>query len=457
MPTGRQLVLDALACKPVPRTPWVPFVGVHGGLLLGLSADDYLKQPAKIAEALVLAHKKYQADGLPVMFDLQIEAEILGCALHWAKDVPPSVTSHPLADPKTPLASLPAFSLTKGRMPQALEATRLTRKALPDTALYGLICGPFTLASHLVGSEIFVQMFDEPDHVAEILELCTAICITTSEAYLAAGADIVAVVDPMTSQVSPKHFKAFVTPYVNRVFDAIRAKGGKSSMFVCGDATRNLPNLIDTTCDNVSIDENIALPKLRDLAVAKGKSFGGNLKLTVVFLLGKPGDVKLDAIRALDEAGDAKGFILAPGCDLPYDTPVENLAAVAAMLDPYQREIARTTAKGTLEVTIPTLPSYADQREVVTVDVVTLDSAGCAPCQYMMNAAFAATARFGKKVRVIEHKVKNHAGIGMMCALKVANIPTICIDGEIRFVSIIPDHATIAAAVTDALVKKGLT
>jgi len=454
MPTGRQLVLDAMSCKPVSRTPWVPFVGCHGGKMLGLSAEEYLKSPAKVVEALVMAQQKYQADGLPVIFDLQIEAEILGCKLHWAKDVPPSVVSHPLTS--AGLETLPAFGVDKGRMPQALQATAAVRKALPDTAIYGLICGPFTLASHLIGSEIFVQMFDDPERVGGILDHCTKIAIQVSEAYLAAGADVVAVVDPMTSQVSPKHFKAFVTPYLDRVFNAIRAKGGKSSLFVCGDATRNLPNMCDTTCDNLSIDENIALPKLRDLAVAKGKSFGGNMKLTVVFLLGKPGDVKLDAIRCLDEAAGAPGFILAPGCDLPYDTPVSNLEAVAPMLDPYQRDVARTTAKGTLEVKIPQLPDYATQKDVVTVDVVTLDSAGCAPCQYMMNAANAAVAQFGAKVKVIEHKVKNHEGIGMMCALKVANIPTICIDGQIRFVSIIPDGPTISAAVKDALLAKKL-
>jgi MtaA/CmuA family methyltransferase len=454
MPTGRQLVLDALACKPVPRIPWVPFVGVHGGKMLGIPADVYLKSPATVVEALRQAQVTYQADGLPVMFDLQIEAEMLGCQLHWAKDVPPSVVSHPLTT--AGLDTLPAFDLTAGRMPQALEATRLARTALPDTALYGLLCGPFTLASHLIGSDIFVQMFDDPERIDGILTRCADIAITVAQAYLDAGADVIAVVDPMTSQVSPKHFKAFVTPHLNRIFDAIRTKGGKSSLFVCGDATRNLPNMVDTTCDNLSIDENIALPKLRDLAVAKGKSFGGNMKLTVVMLLGKPGDVKLDAIRCLDEAGDAKGFILAPGCDLPYDTPVANLEAVAPMLDPYQRDIARTTAKGTLEVTIPTLPDYAGTTDVVTVDVITLDSAGCAPCQYMMNAAHAATAQFGAKVRVIEHKVKNHSGIGMMCALKVANIPTICIDGQIRFVSIIPDGPTISAAVKDALIAKRL-
>lgn len=455
MTTGRQLVLDAIARRPVERTPWVPFVGVHGGRMLGMPATAYLKSPAKVVEALVTAQRLYRADGLPVVFDLQIEAEILGCALHWADEVPPSVVSHPLTAGEPP--SLPAFGLDKGRMPQALEATRLVRAALPDTAIYGLICGPFTLASHLVGSEIFVQMFDDPDRIGRILDHCAEVCIAAAKGYLAAGADIVAVVDPMTSQVSPKHFTRFVTPYVNRVFDAVRAAGGKSSLFVCGDATRNLANMCATTCDNISIDENIALPKLRDLAVAAGKSFGGNLKLTVVLLLGKPGDARLDTLRCLDEAGDAPGFILAPGCDLPFATPEANLQAVAELVhDPYQREVARTTAEGTLEVQIPVLPDYAADKNQVVVDVITLDSSACAPCQYMMNAVHAAVQQFGGRVQVREHKVKTHAGIGMMCALQVANIPTICIDGQSRFVSIIPDGPTLATAVRDALIAKGL-
>ncbi|MCS6970774.1 MAG: uroporphyrinogen decarboxylase family protein [Planctomycetota bacterium] len=452
--SGRQLVLDAFARKPVPRAPWVPFVGVHGGKMLGLAADEYLRKPDAIVEALVLARKKYQADGLPVVFDLQIEAEILGCHLHWAKDVPPSVISHPLA--KGQLADLPAFSVDKGRMPLALEATRKARQALPDTALYGLICGPFTLASHLLGSEIFVQMFDDPERVQAIIDHCAHIACTCAAAYLAAGADVVAVVDPMTSQVSPKHFKTFVSPYENRIFDAIRAQGGRSSLFVCGDATRNLANMLATSCDNVSIDENVSLAKLRELAQAAGKSFGGNLKLTVVLLLGKPEDVKLDVVRCFDEVGDAPGFVLAPGCDLPYHTPEANLETVAPLLDPYQREVARVTAKSTLSVQLPPLPDYKAQRDAVTVDVITLDSAACAPCQYMMNAVHAAVAPFGSKVRVHEHKVKTPEGIGMMCALKVSNIPTICIDGEVRFVSLIPDHATLAGAVREALAAKGL-
>jgi len=51
---------------------------------------------------------------------------------------------------------------------------------------------------------------------------------------------------------------------------------------------------------------------------------------------------------------------------------------------------------------------------------------------------------------VKEHKIKNRAGVGMMCRLGLKNIPAICLDGQPRFISIIPDIDTLVAAIEDA-------
>jgi uroporphyrinogen-III decarboxylase len=40
----------------------------------------------------------YKPDGIPVIFDLQIEAEAIGCRLKWSDNSPPSVISHPLQE-----------------------------------------------------------------------------------------------------------------------------------------------------------------------------------------------------------------------------------------------------------------------------------------------------------------------------------------------------------------------
>jgi uroporphyrinogen decarboxylase len=51
--------------------------------------------------------------------------------------------------------------------------------------------------------------------------------------------------------------------------------------------------------------------------------------------------------------------------------------------------------------------------------------------------------------RILEHRITTREGITMMKKLGVANIPTICLDGEARFVSIIPDLNTLVAALRE--------
>jgi MtaA/CmuA family methyltransferase len=385
---GKQLLLDALRSKPVARPPWVPFVGVHGGALVGVDATTYLKNADHIVEGLKIAAERYRADGLPVVFDLQIEAEILGCELAWAQETPPSVASHPL-DESYNLSALPAFSTEKGRMPLVLEAVRRCKKAIGENvALYGLLTGPLTLALHLRGDDVLLDMFDEEEDVPVLFDYCADIAIQMVDAYLDAGIDVIGVVDPMISQIGSEHFEQWVAPPLNRIFDHVRRRNSLSSLFVCGNATRNLEVMCATHCDNVSVDENVDMAALARIARAAGKSFGGNLQLTVVLLLGDADDAKRDMIRCLDQAGEGPGFILAPGCDLPYAVKVENLEAIAELVqDPYKIEVARTLPARISDDAFDDIhiPDYAAEKAVI-IDVVTLDSAGCAPCAYMLKA-----------------------------------------------------------------------
>lgn len=451
---GKSQLLRALKNESTPRPPWVPFVGVHGGKIIGASAQDYLRSRDLIVRGLLQACTLYRPDGLPVVFDLQLEAEVLGCQLRWGDQTPPAVTSHPLTSAS--LSDLPPFDTSKRRYPVIAEAMRTLKHRIgDDVALYGLVTGPFTLALHLMGTNIFLEMFNDPDQVKRVVEYCAGVAGKAAEFYVEQGADVIAVVDPMTSQISPAHFAEFVTDYVNQVFDRIRGLGAISSLFVCGNATRNLENMCNTRCDNVSVDENIDLAKLATLARAAGKSFGGNLKLTTVLLLGDEAAARQDALRCID-VGGTTGFVLAPGCDLPYATPEANLQAVAMMVhDEYQRTVARTAATATSAEAFDDvrLPDYS-REDRVFVDVVTLDSASCAPCQYMVDAVQRAAEKFGSKVVVNEHKITTREGLGHMAKLGVGQIPTICIDGEVKFPSIIPDITTLIEAMEEKVKAK---
>ena len=209
---GLELIKKAMQLEEVERIPLVPFVGSHAGELLGMTATEYLKSADNIVKGVNKAIELYNPDGIPVVFDLQIEAEALGCKLAWAKDNPPAVVSHPLKEGKT-LADLKVPCNCSERIAMSMEATRRLREQHPDLALYGLITGPFTLALHLLGTDIFMDMMMNPDEVHKLMRFCTDVAKMMAGNYIEAGADIVAMVDPMTSQIDPMSFEAFVTPY----------------------------------------------------------------------------------------------------------------------------------------------------------------------------------------------------------------------------------------------------
>ena len=452
--TGKELVIKAIKCEEVSRIPWVPFVGCHAAYLLDVSAEDYFKSAALIHKGALLAEELYRPDGLPAVFDLQIEAEALGCDVQFSKKNPPAVTSHPLEnDPDFNRLKVPDG--TEGRFPVVMDAVRrIVASQGSRIAVYGLITGPFTLGLHLRGTDIFYDMVDNPDYVRDLLGFCAKVCKATAQMYIEAGADIIAVVDPMTSQISSRDFSEIVYPAAKEVFDFIRQKGSLSSFFVCGNARRNIEEMCKCGPDNISIDENIPLPYVKGIASQYGVSVGGNIQLTVTMLLGSPADNIADAANCC-AIGGTKGYILSPGCDMPFATPKVNVQAIAAWVHGEDAEFLATHQGEGLKLQEYKLPNYANEKKVI-VDIITLDSNSCAPCQYMVEGVKMAAAGLEDKLEYKEHTVKTPEGIGCMIALGVKNIPTIVIDGVIRYISIIPGSHELRKAFLDEIAAKGL-
>lgn len=446
------MIREAISLKETERAPWVPFVGVHGGFLVGADAETYLKSAELMTRGVTKAVELYQPDGIPVVFDLQLEAEILGCQLRWSDTNPPAVISHPLSEGKK-LGDLSLPKPEEGRIPVVLQTTRNVRAKFPELAIYGLITGPFTLALHLLGTDIFMKLYEAPDEVAEVMDFCTRVGLKMSEYLIDAGCDVIAVVDPMTSQIDPDTFEQFVSPYATRIFRFIREREKLSSFFVCGHAQQNIEVMCHCRPDNISIDENIPLDYVKEVALREGISFGGNLKLTVVLLMGSEDDARQDALSCLDLGGN-RGFILAPGCDLPMETPPSNVQAVAGLVhDPYQREITRALDSNGNRLEIFNMKDYG-QSDKVIVDIITLDSESCAPCQYMVEAVKKIAPHFEGVVEWREHAIKRMEAVTFMSSLMVKNIPTICIDGKIAFVSKIPPQNLLIQAIQKRINEK---
>ena len=174
--------------------------------------------------------------------------------------------------------------------------------------------------------------------------------------------------------------------------------------------------------------------------------------MTVVLMLGTENDARRNAVKCLDEAGEGNGYILAPGCDLPYAVKSENLEAITELVhDPYKLDIARKLPAKEMTDTFDdvVIPNYQEE-DAVIIDVVTLDSAGCAPCAYMLSAAEEAVLETKVPTKVVEHKITGRDGLGYMTKIGVTSIPSMCIDGQEHFASIIPDRKDIIQSIEKA-------
>lgn len=444
---GKQLILDTLRHKKTDDIAWVPFAGVHAGYLKGHSAREVLLDADKLYESLLEVHKLYTPDGMPIVFDLQIEAEILGCELMWAEDNPPSVKTHPFEDEMVDPATLPLPKPTDGRIPMVLDVMRRMKKAVgDDTALYGLICGPLTLASHLRGSEFFTDMYDEPEYVEKLIDYCADVNIKMAEYYLDAGMDVIAVVDPLVSQVSPSHFEEMLAHGFVKVFDYIRSRGALSSFFVCGNATMQIGVMCDTKPDSVSVDENVDLVEAKKVTDQYNIAIGGNIPLTTTMLFGNQEDNMKYVVELLDKIGH-DNLVVSPGCDMPYNIPPENtIAAVQAVK---HTDIARKMIEGyegsedDIEVE---LPDYANLKKPL-IEVFTLDAATCAACTYMLAAALQAKDEYGDRVDFKEYKYTIREDIARTKKMGVQKLPSIYINGEVKWSSIIPSREQLLAEV----------
>ena len=436
--TGKELVLATFRHEETPSVPWVPFAGVHAGTLIDVPADELYQDAGKLVAGLREVHRLYHPDGMPIMFDLQVEAEILGCTLLWSKDAPPTVTSHPLESDPTIPQKLPDAG--DGRLPVALEATRTLAAELGDsTALYGLFCGPFTLASHLRGTNIFMDMFDDPDYVKRLVAYATSVCERMAELYVDAGVHVVASVDPLVSQISPDHFREFLSDSYTRLFDFIRAKGVSSSFFVCGDATKNVEVMCQTGPDGISIDENISLPAAKEITDRYNVVLAGNIPLASVMLFGNQQDNMKTTLEIIDSV-DHHNLIVSPGCDMPYAVPPENtVGCEQAVHAPEQtRALVANYTTSSVDIEVE-LPDY-ESLEHPLVEVFTIDSDTCAACTYMFQSAMDAKKRYGEAIDVVEYKATSIENIARMRQVGVTQLPSIYVNGELAFSSIIPSR-----------------
>ncbi|WP_041286253.1 hypothetical protein [Desulfomonile tiedjei] len=85
----------------------------------------------------------------------------------------------------------------------------------------------------------------------------------------------------------------------------------------------------------------------------------------------------------------------------------------------------------------------------IQIDVLTLDSVQCAACGYMMESIAALPKEIQDIIEYKEWSIKNKEGIGKFLEMKGKVLPTIAIQGDLLFESIIPQYEELIDAMAD--------
>lgn len=85
----------------------------------------------------------------------------------------------------------------------------------------------------------------------------------------------------------------------------------------------------------------------------------------------------------------------------------------------------------------------------IRIDVLTLDSVQCAACGYMMESIAALPVDVQQVIEYKEWSIKTKEGIAMFTRRKGKVLPTICIEEDLVFQSIIPQYEELIDALAE--------
>ena len=318
------LRLDALV-KSSPRRLVAPLLGYPGARLTNSSLKQNEFNPAVHAATISRIVERFTPDVAFFMMDLSLEAGALGLSVRYPLFESPTVEEHPVKQ---------ADDLERLRVVDPLEDARirsyirtmelLSRSISIPRAAY--VTGPFTLAGLLMGaSDIAMATITDPDLVHQTVHFCTDICIRYSRALTEAGADIIVILEPTATFLSPQAFAEFCGAYVREVI-ASPGAAGDAVLHICGDTSHILREMCATGACALSLDSPV---DLRAAASRVGHEviLIGNIDPVGIMVQQSPQEVACATRRLLDSMAQCDSFILSTGCDLPYETPHENIDA----------------------------------------------------------------------------------------------------------------------------------
>jgi [methyl-Co(III) methanol-specific corrinoid protein]:coenzyme M methyltransferase len=226
---------------------------------------------------------------------------------------------------------LPEDFLSRGRIPQLIEAVRILKREVGDNvAIIGGIIGPFTVAGAMLDAvPILKASFRSPDKLRPFLDVGERAGTMLGKALIEAGADLIAVEDMQASPdlIAPHTYRDLELEYQKRQVEAL---GVPVILHICGNVDKIVAYMHQTGAAAISLEPKSDSLTARTAVGITGILIGGVDAATTLFMK-SPEEVKEAAREQIEMGLD----ILAPGCAVAPGTPTANLTAMVQVASEY--------------------------------------------------------------------------------------------------------------------------
>ena len=325
-------VMNRLQGKPVDRIPNMSIVMMFAAKEVGITFGQYCSDYRLLTEGALRCHEKYGIDMVCAISDPMREAEGFGTQVVIPEEGVPYAAVKRLQE-LSDIDTLKVIDPSAGRrMSDRVEAVRLMRQRVQnDVPVVGWVEGALAECCDLMHmQEVFINMLDEPEAIQNLIDICTEQGILFAKAQVEAGAHMIGIGDAATSLIGPRLYEEFVLPYQKRMIQAVHDMGVPVKLHICGNIGPVMHLVAQTGADMVDCDFMVDMERAADI-LRPGTSICGNFNPVEIMLQGTAEMVKEETRRCM-YLGRRNNNFVAPGCEVPKDTPQENMLALLETL-----------------------------------------------------------------------------------------------------------------------------
>jgi MtaA/CmuA family methyltransferase len=322
--------------KPVDKIPNLNIAMALVAKQAGATYREYAQDYRKLAEGNLICAEKFGFDAVSAISDPVRETSAFGAEVHFPENAVPYTKPYLLGD----AADLSRLKITNPlnapRTLDRIKAVELMRGRVGrDYPVIGWVEGVLAEVGDLRSvNNLMTDLIDDEPWLEELMETVFDYQKCFALEQIKAGADIIGVGNAVASLVGPNLYEKYALGYDRDLVAYIHQNGAKAKLHICGNIASILPLLSQVAPDILDIDRMVDFETAVKTFSGLPICVGGNIDPVAVLLQGSADKVKKETLRCV-AAADETTFIAA-GCEVPAETPEENLLAMNDLL--YLRE-----------------------------------------------------------------------------------------------------------------------